>query len=250
MVSQFPKQIFRVPASAGLLRWQKSPTKVGTLNTCRIGTARYSLGWTSEISNPILGGTDPGLLMELTDKSLLLACRRGEQDAWDALVKRYQRLIYAIPRRAGLEDDQAAEVFQEVFTTLVQKLDDIQDPERLQAWLVTTARRKTWRLFSRNKAWRQASWEDEEGDAEEEFARIPDEAPLAEEVMLRLEEQHRLRTALAALDERCRKLLTLLFYDEEEVSYADIATTLGIKTGSIGPTRARCLQKMLTLLEG
>ena len=48
----------------------------------------------------------------------------------EALVNRYQRLIFAIPRRAGLDDDQAAEVFQEVFTTLFQKLDDIDEPDR------------------------------------------------------------------------------------------------------------------------
>jgi DNA-directed RNA polymerase specialized sigma24 family protein len=77
--------------------------------------------------------------MEPTDKQLLLACRRGEESAWEALVNRYQRLMYAIPRRAGLDDDQAAEVFQEVFTTLFQKLNDVDDPDRLHAWLVTTA---------------------------------------------------------------------------------------------------------------
>lgn len=187
--------------------------------------------------------------MEPTDKSLLLACRRGEATAWEALVNRYQRLIFAIPRRAGLGDDQAAEVFQEVFTTLVHKLDDIEDPERLHAWLVTTARRKTWRLISKDKAWRQMSGLDGDGDTQDEFARIPDEAPLADEVMLRLERQHHLRIALAALDERCRKLLTLLFYEEQELSYVEIAAAMGTSPGSIGPTRARCLQKMLPLLE-
>lgn len=54
----------------------------------------------------------------LNDERLLQACRRGDESAWEALVERYQRLIYAIPRRAGLDKDQAAEVFQEVFTTL------------------------------------------------------------------------------------------------------------------------------------
>jgi len=63
--------------------------------------------------------------MEPTDKQLLLACRRGEEAAWEALVRRYQRLIYAIPQRAGLDADAAAEVFQEVFITLLQKVDHI-----------------------------------------------------------------------------------------------------------------------------
>ena len=48
--------------------------------------------------------------MEPTDKQLLLACRRGDESAWEVLVNRYQRLMYAIPRRAGLDDDQA-EIF-------------------------------------------------------------------------------------------------------------------------------------------
>lgn len=186
--------------------------------------------------------------MELTDKQLLLACRRREDGAWEALVGRYQRLIYAIPRRAGLDDDQAADVFQEVFATLVQKLDDIEDPERLHAWLVTTARRKTWRLITKEKRWQQDSGEPGDQDAGPDFAKIPDGAPLADEVMLRLEEQHRVRTALAKLDERCRKLLTLLFYEEEQPSYSEIARVLGTSPGSIGPTRARCLEKLLPLL--
>ena len=100
--------------------------------------------------------------MTLSDERLLEACRRGGESAWEMLVERYQRLIYAIPRRAGLDKDQAAEVFQEVFMTLIEKLDDIEQPERLQAWLVTTARRKTWRLISREKRLLSPSLDDEE----------------------------------------------------------------------------------------
>src|SRR5262249_3367333 len=83
---------------------------------------------------------------EETDNDLLLPCRNGDETAWEALVRRYQRLIYSIPRRSGLDEDQSAEVFQEVFTTLFEKLDRIEEPDRLHAWLVTTARRKTWRF--------------------------------------------------------------------------------------------------------
>src|SRR5262245_22351993 len=89
--------------------------------------------------------------METTDKQLLLACRQGDETAWEALIARYQRLVYAIPRRAGLDTDQIAEVFQEVFATLIEKLDEIEQPDRLQAWLVTTSRRKTWRIISKEK---------------------------------------------------------------------------------------------------
>ena len=185
--------------------------------------------------------------MEQNDKELLLACRRGDEIAWEALINRYQRLIYAIPRRAGLDEDQAAEVFQEVFTTLFEKLADIEQPERLQAWLVTTARRKTSRLISRESSLRRFG--DEGKASETQINELLDSAPLPDEVLLRLEEQHRIRTAVAKLDARCRKLLTLLFYTTERPSYAEIAAATGTTEGSIGPTRARCLEKLLRLLE-
>ncbi len=184
--------------------------------------------------------------MERSNKQLLLDCGRGDETAWEALVNRYQRLIYAIPRRAGLDDDASAEVFQEVFTTLFQKLSAIEQPERLQAWLVTTARRKTWRFITRIKDARQFALNEED---EDEAANVPDNAALPDVALLQLEEQHRVRAALDSLDKRCRKLLTLLFYEQESPSYAELAVLLGTTEGSIGPTRARCLQKMLRLLE-
>src|SRR6476659_10219776 len=142
--------------------------------------------------------------MQPTDRELLIACREGDESAWEVLVDRYQRLIYAIPRRAGLNEDQASEVFQEVFATLLQKLNDITDPDRLHAWLVTTARRKTWRLMSKERLRRPtAPMDDEERD--EEMASLVDHAPLPDENLERLEDQHRIRAALQALDERCQK---------------------------------------------
>ena len=66
---------------------------------------------------------------------------------------------------------------------------------------------------------------------------------------MRLEEQHKIRTAVAALEDRCRKLLTLLFYQPDPPPYAEIAVTIGVTAGSIGPTRARCLQKLRRLLD-
>lgn len=185
--------------------------------------------------------------MQPTDRELLTACREGDESAWEVLVDRYQRLIYAIPRRVGLNEDQASEVFQEVFATLLQKLNDIDEPDRLHAWLVTTARRKTWRLMSKERMLRGGTAGDD--DREEELLVRVDSAPLPDEMLVRLEEQHRIRAALLALDERCQKLLTLLYYTPEPPSYAEIADTFGTSEGSIGPTRARCLKKMLQLLE-
>lgn len=185
--------------------------------------------------------------MQPSDKQLLLSCRDGDQSAWETLVNRYQRLIYTIPRRAGLDDDHAAEVFQDVFATLFQKLGEIAEPDRLHSWLVTTARRKTWRVIQKERGWQQMKAAD--SDTEDEMLEIPDNALPVDEVLVQLEEQHRVRTALENLDDRCRKLLKILFYAAEPTPYAEIAKQLGTSEGSIGPTRARCLAKMLRLLE-
>ena len=185
--------------------------------------------------------------MKDSDPELVLACRRGDQLAWEKLIRRYQRLIYAIPLRAGLHEDQAADIFQDVFTTLFQKLNDIEEPERLQAWLVTTARRKTSRLRLKAQAMPRS---DSNADLPaNESAAILDEAPLPDERLLILEEQHRIRTAVSLLDERCRNLVQMLFYRADPPSYAEIAASLGIPEGSIGPTRARCLEKLLRMLQ-
>jgi len=184
--------------------------------------------------------------MDDSDLQLVSACRQGDQLAWEKLVRRYQRLIYAIPRRAGLSEDQAAEIFQDVFTTLFEKLDDIEEPERLQAWLVTTTRRRTLRTISQMPATLRLD------DAADDLARtaemLRDESPLPDEQLLVLEEQHRIRTAVAQLDERCQTLVRLLFYQSEPPSYAEVAEVLGVPEGSIGPTRARCLGKLLRIL--
>lgn len=184
--------------------------------------------------------------MKDTDLELVSACRSGDPLAWEKLIRRYQRLIYAIPLRAGLNEDEAADIFQDVFTTLFQKLNDIEEPDRIHAWLVTTARRKTFRALSKARALAPShSIVDLSAD---DAATIHDAAPLPDEQLLILEEQQRIRAAVASLDERCRKLLEMLFYRPNPPSYAEIAATLGIPEGSIGPTRARCLGKLLRKL--
>src|ERR1044071_4177580 len=164
--------------------------------------------------------------MKDSDVELVAACRRGDQLAWEKLIRRYQRLIYAIPLRAGLDEDQAAEIFQDVFTTLFQKLNGIEEPERLQAWLVTTARRKTWRTIS--KAQGTSHFDVDIHEPTHEAAAIRDEAPLPDEQLVILEDQHRIRTAVSLLDERCKTLLQMLFYRSDPASYAEIAASLAI----------------------
>jgi RNA polymerase sigma factor (sigma-70 family) len=184
--------------------------------------------------------------MEPSDEALVLACRRGDASAWEALVWRYQRLVYAIPRRAGLDQEQSADVCQRTFAVLVEKIDQLEQPARIGAWLATVAKRETWRISRREQTAGTTQYLSPEGQlAEEALA----DALLPEEELVRLEEQHTVRLALAQLEERCRRLLTLLFYRSDAPPYAEVAAALGVSAGHIGPTRARCLQKLRHILD-
>jgi len=184
--------------------------------------------------------------MEKSDAEIVKACRRGEETAWNELVDRFQRLIFTVPRRAGLSEEQAADVLQEVFLTLFEKLDEIEQPEKIRSWLVTTAKFKTWSVVRSQKGF--YSPETEEG-MELEMAGLPDAAPLADERLIELEQQHLIRTALQELEERCQKILSLIYLQDAAASYAEVAEAIGVGETSISPLRARCLKKLQKILE-
>lgn len=169
---------------------------------------------------------------------------RRDASAWAELVQRYQRLVYAVARNGGLDSQTMADVFQTVFARLVEQLPRLRQADRLQAWIVTTAKRETAAQGARQR--RQLSLDDGDDDAAIE---LPDPAPIAEQVLDELQQQHRLRLALDRLDARCRELLLLVFRDDDDaLSYDEVARRLAIPVGSVGPTRARCLAKLRTLV--
>jgi RNA polymerase sigma factor (sigma-70 family) len=178
------------------------------------------------------------------DARLIDQCRRGEAAAWVKLIERYRRLVFAVPRRAGLSDDLAADVFQTVFAALHRHLERIDDPSRLQAWLVTTAKRESLRQLREQR--RLVFVGDEDGA--DTFETLADERPLPDEVLAELQKNHQVRVAFDRLDERCRRLLAELYLADEPASYAEVAKRLDCPEGSVGPTRARCLDKLRRLL--
>lgn len=187
----------------------------------------------------------PAGKLEKTDAALVRDCRRGDQAAWDELIERYQRLVFAVPRRAGLPEARAADILQEVFLTLFQKLDEIQRPEKIRAWLVSTAKFKTWGVIRRERGFYSPATEEE---LEYELASLRDERPLADEELIELEQQHLIRTALAELDERCRKILSMIYLTEPAASYREVAKAIGVGETSISPLRSRCLKKLEKIL--
>jgi RNA polymerase sigma factor (sigma-70 family) len=183
------------------------------------------------------------------DAALVARCRRGDGDAWALLVHRYQRLVYTVAMRAGHDAHVAADVFQTVFARLLEHLPRIADPDRLQAWIVTTAKREAMLLRRRGERTVSMTRDDVDGDAAPEWE-IADDAALPEQSLAELQQAHRLRLALERLDRRCRELLALLFRDEDEaVGYDEVSRRMDMPVGSIGPTRARCLGKLRRLVD-
>ncbi len=183
--------------------------------------------------------------LDRSDAALIRRCRAGDNDAWSQLIERYQRLIFAIPRRAGLGDEQAADVFQDVCLTLFEKLDDIEQPEKIRSWIVTTAKFKTWGVIRAAKNLYSPANEEE---MEFEMANIEDARPLADEMLIELEQQHLIRTALNKLEQQCIKILSMIYLREPAASYVEVATAIGVGSTSISPMRARCLKKLEKLL--
>ncbi len=183
----------------------------------------------------------------LADEDALLIgrCRKGDESAWNELVNRYQRLVFAIPRRSGLSEAQAADILQEVFLTLFEKLDEIESPDRIRSWLVTTAKFKTWANVRRDKGLYSPDTEEE---LELEISRLPDDNPLADDSLVQLEEQHLIRTALKKLEERCRTILSMIYLTEPSASYVEVAEAIGVGATSISPLRSRCLKKLEKIL--
>jgi RNA polymerase sigma factor (sigma-70 family) len=182
-------------------------------------------------------------LEELEDAELVRHCVEGDEAALATLVHRYQRLVYSIPFRYGMRPEVAADVFQAVWLRLIEKLPTIKDPQKIASWLITTTVRECWRVSERARRELPIVDESQDGDGPT-LHEIADPHPLAEEEQMLIELQHRVRRAVSLLPERCRHLVELLFYSEEPASYAEVARKLGMPVDSVGPTRARCFEKL------
>ena len=166
------------------------------------------------------------------DTDLIDRCLKGDQAAWKDLIIRYQRLVYSIAHVFCSNREDVSDVFQQVWLELYQQLKDLRNVEALPAWLITVTRRRSYAVLHT----RYGSEPLEED--------IPD----ISEQLTRVEHEHSLERALDQLPDRCRRLIDLLYFDASEPSYLQISKTMGMPEASIGPTRARCLEKLRKFL--
>lgn len=175
---------------------------------------------------------DPGI-DDLTHGELLRLAAAGERAAWDALVERFGQMVWSVARGFRLDDATAKDVTQTVWMRLIENIDSIKDPERLPGWLATTCRRESLRVTRAR-----------ERDTPTDFAYdIEDPAPSLEDVLIGDEENRLVVAAFRSLDEACRELLRLMTI-EPALSYEEMSEITGRPIGSLGPTRARCVDKL------
>ena len=168
---------------------------------------------------------------------LVTRARNGDERAWGALVERYAPLIWSICRNHRLGDADAKDVGQSVWLYLVDQLDRVRDPAALPGWLATTTRRECARVLRAAQGPQTAGYV---RDTES----LPDERiGTADQELLAAERRAALREAVGDLPLCCQRLIALLTADPP-VPYAEISARLGIAVGSIGPTRARCLDRL------
>ena len=175
-----------------------------------------------------------------TTGDLVADAARGEQSAWNELVARFGRLVYAVARSFPLPPDERADVSQTVWLRFAEHLDRLRDPDRAGSWLAATTRNECLRLLRTS---RRVVVTDHVDGLDEHGLPVDHE-------LLRAERHAALLEAWALLPLHCQELLGLL-YSDQRPSYAEVAQRIEKPTtGYIGPTRRRCLDHLRRELAG
>lgn len=178
-----------------------------------------------------------------TDERLVAECRKGNQEAWSALIEKYKNLIFSVPIKFGLSREDAADIFQAVCLDLLSDLPQLREPRALPKWLMQMSFHKCLRW----KKQRLVLFDDPlevEGLSE-----ATSEEELPEEIMYQVQREQMLRDAIASLAPRCHRLIAMLFFESPARPYQQVAKELGIATGSIGFIRGRCLRMLRQRLQ-
>lgn len=171
--------------------------------------------------------------------ALLAAAADGDSSAWEEIVGRFEGLVWSVARGFRLNAADASDVVQATWLRLIEGIDTVRDADRLGAWLATTARREALRLIQRGGRVVPVGGTDFDRPAE------------TVDPALRLITEERdasLWLAFRGLSSACQRLLRVLMADPPP-SYAEAAAALAIPVGSIGPTRARCLDALRRQLD-
>jgi RNA polymerase sigma factor (sigma-70 family) len=172
----------------------------------------------------------------VSDAELVSRCRIGDQAAWNELVERFSRYVYAICVQAfRLPAHDAEDVFQEVFARVFEHLGRLRSDDAIRPWIAQLTRRL---CIDRLRAGGRETVSDPETLEPQEF----------DETLVHLDEALSMRASLDAVGDPCREILDRFFCRDE--SYRVIGEALGLPAGTIASRISRCLGKLRAELEG
>jgi RNA polymerase sigma factor (sigma-70 family) len=170
------------------------------------------------------------------DTRLVRECLAGSDQAWFALVEKYQKLIFSIPVKYGFSADDANDIFQSVCLDLLTELPKLRQAQALPKWIMQVTVHK---CFHRKQYLQRVELSDPNAEV------LDRGTPARADAILReAQEEQSLRRAMSDLPPRCRQLVEMLFFVEPARPYQEIAETLGLAVGSVGFIRQRCLEKL------
>jgi RNA polymerase sigma-70 factor (ECF subfamily) len=173
-------------------------------------------------------------LSSLTDAELVQRCRAGDDEAWNALVERFSRYVYAICTQGfRLSEADAEDVFQDVFTRVYTRLDTLRDDAAIRPWIAQLTRRLCIDMLAAGKRV-QLTGEPIGEDVED--------------VLQEIDDAFDVRVALTGLPDHCQEMLDRFFARDE--SYRTISSELEVPMGTIASRIARCLTRLRHALEG
>ena len=168
----------------------------------------------------------------LTDAELVGRCRSGDAAAWNLLVERFSRYVYAIASQGfRLTAHDAEDVFQDVFAKVYEHLERLRDDTAIRPWIAQLTRRT---CIDRLRA---------APDVPQENLEPAD----VEDLLLTLDDALSVRAALETLPEQCRDILDRFFARDE--SYAVISEALDVPAGTVASRISRCLEKLKVAME-
>ena len=167
---------------------------------------------------------------------LVTRAGNGDQAAWNDLVERYASLVWSICLKYRLDRADIDDVGQSVWLLLVENIASLREPAALPGWLATTTHRECLRVLRADR--RRGHCDLPQGDLAADPA-----APAIEQEVLTAELDAAVRAGFAELPRGCRELLSMLISDHAP-AYTEISAALGVAVGSIGPKRARCLDRL------
>ena len=179
-----------------------------------------------------------GMEQTQTHGELLTRARNGDQQAWNDLVDRMSPLVWSVTRSFRLDHATATDVAQTVWLKVIENIDRIADPERLPGWIATTVRREAIKVSGQQKKVVPSEFEYD----------LADLNTSVESTVVDLEEHESVRAAFNTLSEDDQQLLRLMVV-EPPLSYEEIAEITGRPVGSLGPTRARALDRLKKAME-